>query len=70
MKTLYLERWKDYQYKNGRSREECENHVLRYNREYFPITIREQIHILHKCGFEHAEIFWCSYMQAGILGIK
>lgn len=69
-KSLYLKRWKTYQRENGRSEEECQNHIRRYNREYFPITIREQIHVLQKCGFGNVEIFWCSYMQVGILGIK
>lgn len=69
-KRLYLERWKNYQYENGKSEEECQSHVLRYNTEYFPVTIMEQIHVLQECGFKNVEIFWCSYMQVGILGIK
>ncbi len=69
-KRLYLERWKNYQYENGRSEEECQSHVLRYNTEYFPVPIMEQFHVLQKCGFKNVEIFWCSYMQVGILGIK
>lgn len=69
-KSLYLERWKHYQYMNGKSEEECEKHILRYNIKYFPVTIKEQIKILNKCGFKNAEIFWCSYMQVGILAIK
>ena len=59
-----------YQYENGKSEEECQRHVLRYNTEYFPVTIMEQIHVLQECGFKNVEIFWCSYMQVGILGIK
>ena len=69
-KRLYLERWKNYQYENGKSEEECQSHILRYNTEYFPVTIMEQIHVLQECGFKNVEIFWCSYMQVGILGIK
>lgn len=67
---LYLERWKNYQSENGKSEEECQSHIVRYNTEYFPVTIMEQIHVLQKCGFKNVEIFWCSYMQVGILGIK
>lgn len=70
MKNLYLERWKNYQYHSGKSEKESQNHILRYNTEYFPITIMEQIHVLQECGFENVEIFWCSYMQVGIVGIK
>ena len=70
MKNLYLKRWKKYQYSKGKSIEECEKHLSRYNTEYFPITIQEQIMILRNCGFMGVEIFWCSYMQVGILARK
>lgn len=70
MKNLYLKRWKKYQYGKGKSMKECEKHLSRYNTEYFPITIQEQIKILRDCGFKSAEIFWCSYMQVGILAKK
>ena len=70
MKNLYLERWKKYQHSKGKSIKECEKHLSRYNTEYFPITIQEQIKILRDCGFMSAEIFWCSYMQVGILARK
>lgn len=70
MKNLYLKRWKKYQYSKGKSIEECEKHLSRYNTEYFPITIQEQIKILRDCGFMDAEIFWCSYMQVGIFARK
>lgn len=69
-KRLYLERWKNFQRENGKSEEECESHILRYNTEYFPVTIMEQMQVLQKCGFNNIEIFWCSYMQVGILGMK
>ncbi len=69
MKNLYLKRWKKYQYSKGKSIKECEKHLSRYNTEYFPITIQEQIKILRDCGFMSVEIFWCSYMQVGILAI-
>ena len=69
MKNLYLKRWKKYQYSKGKSIKECEKHLSRYNTEYFPITIQEQIKILRDCGFMSVEIFWCSYMQGGILAI-
>ena len=53
---MYLERWKHYQYINGKSKEEYEEHISRYNKTYFPVTIKEQIKILNKCGFKNAEI--------------
>ena len=41
---------------NGKSEEECEKHILRYNKKYIPVTIKEQIKILNNCGFKNAEI--------------
>lgn len=70
MKKLYLKRWEKYQYSKGKSIKECEEHLNRYGTEYFPITIQEQIGILKECRFRNIEIFWCSYMQVGILARK
>lgn len=70
MKKLYLKRWERYQSSRGKSIKECKRHLSRYNTEYFPIKIQEQIKILRECGFISIEIFWCSYMQVGILAEK
>lgn len=70
LRDLYLERWKNYQRRSGKSEAECREHLLRYNRAYFPVTIAEQMRIFRECGFRSAEVFWCSCMQVGILGIK
>ena len=70
IKKLYLKRWEKYQCSKGKSIKECKKHLNRYNTEYFPITIQEQIKIMKNCGFINAEIFWCSYMQVGILARK
>lgn len=70
VKKLYLKRWEIYQHSKGKSIRECEKHLSRYNTEYFPITIQEQIRMLRDCGFMSTEIFWCSYMQVGILARK
>ena len=69
-KRMYLERWKQYQIANGKNREEAELHIGRYGKEYFPITIAEQIKLLKDCGFQTVEVLWVSYMQAGILARK
>lgn len=69
-KKLYLKRWEKYQYSKGKSIKECEEHWSGYGTEYFPITIQEQIRILKECGFRSIEIFWCFYMQVGILARK
>lgn len=69
-KRLYLERWKRYQIERGRSERESRNHILRYGKDYFPITIDEHKKVMKESGFEAVELLWCSYMQAGFIGIK
>ncbi len=69
-KTVYLEKWKRYQMKQGKSLEECENHIKRYGKDYFPISISENIELMQNCGFKAVEILWLSNMQVGIWGIK
>ena len=67
---LYLERWRQFQMANGKTREEADSHIERYGRDYFPVTISESIGILKDCGFRAVEILWVSYMQMGILARK
>lgn len=42
---LFLDRWRSYQLNHGRSRRECEQHIGRYKREYFPITLSEHTNV-------------------------
>lgn len=70
LQQLYLERWKTYQLRQGKDREECERHIARYGKAYFPITLSEQLAAIKNCGFQEAELLWLSGMQAGFLGIK
>lgn len=67
---LYLKRWKSYQSNQGKSNPECYNHINRYNKNYFPITLSEHLKIMKECGFKATEFLWLSYMQVGLLGIK
>ncbi|HBI61663.1 MAG TPA: hypothetical protein DDY31_10715 [Lachnospiraceae bacterium] len=67
---LYLERWRQFQIVNGKSKVEADLHIERYGRDYFPITISESIRLLKECGFCMVEILWVSYMQVGILARK
>lgn len=69
-KELYLERWRRFQQENGRSAAQCGAHMDRYGKAYFPITVTEHLELLKECGFRCAELFWASYMQIGLLGIK
>jgi len=69
-KKIALKRWGNYQIDNGKTRDEVNDHLSRYGKNYFPITIKEQFNILKNCGFRTIELFWCSYMQMGIYGVK
>lgn len=69
-KKLYLSRWKSFQIQHGKSSEEAERHIKRYGKDYFPISLLEQIKCFENCGFQAVEILWLSHMQAGFIGIK
>ena len=67
---LGIERWKRFQIEHGRTGIMAEKHAKRFNTEYFPITINEHLKLLKKIGFQTAELFWKSQMQAGFYAIK
>jgi tRNA (cmo5U34)-methyltransferase len=62
--------WKDFQISKGKSEEEVESHLNRFNVEYFPINVEEHLSLFRSCRFEVVELFWYSYMQAGFYCIK
>jgi tRNA (cmo5U34)-methyltransferase len=64
------ENWKRFQVASGKKADQAENHLRRFNSEFFPITIEEHLSLLRKCGFSAVEMLWFSYMQAGFYGIK
>ncbi|MBN2591113.1 MAG: class I SAM-dependent methyltransferase [Sedimentisphaerales bacterium] len=65
-----LERWGRFQLSNGRSHVIVEEHLKRFDKAYFPITVREHLALLKECGFRIIELFWFSQMQAGFYAIK
>jgi tRNA (cmo5U34)-methyltransferase len=67
---MSLNRWAKFQISQGRSAAIVEEHVKRFNTAYFPITVREHLDLLDKCGFRIADLFWYSHMQAGFFAIK
>lgn len=69
-KSVYLKKWKVYQMKQGKSLEECQKHINRYGRDYFPISLSENLELMRNCGFKAVEILWLSNMQVGLWGIK
>ncbi|UWG97605.1 MAG: methyltransferase [Candidatus Dehalobacter alkaniphilus] len=68
--AIGLARWKQYQITQGKSKEEAEKHIQRFDQEYFPINIKEHLLLLKEAGFSMAEVFWVSFMQAGFYAVK
>ena len=62
--------WRNFQKVHGRNEKEIEEHLKRFDTEYFPITVEEHIKLLRETGFRTVELFWYSYMQAGFYCIK
>ncbi|MGB9929210.1 MAG: class I SAM-dependent methyltransferase, partial [Methanosarcina sp.] len=62
--------WAKFQLTHGRTDTEIKEHLERFDREYFPITVEEHLELLRKTGFRVVELFWYSYMQAGFYCIK
>jgi len=69
-KNIGLERWKNFQLSQGKSEAAASNHIARYGKLFFPITIEEHLNILRNAGFRVVELLWFSNMQAGLYAIK
>lgn len=68
--NISLKRWGSYQISQGRPPEKVQDHLNRYNKNYFPITVSDHLKLLSDIGFEVVEILWLTYMQAGFYAIK
>jgi tRNA (cmo5U34)-methyltransferase len=65
-----MQRWRRFQQAQGRDDPIVEQHLARFDTEYFPITVCEHLHLLRDCGFRIAQLLWYSCMQAGVYAIK
>lgn len=70
LREFELKRWGNYQLSQGKSSQEVEAHMARCGVNYLPITVKEHINVLKKAGFVKVNVFWKSYMQMGIYGVK
>ena len=68
--AIALKRWQTFLEDHGNSPEDVKMHIERRGVEVFPITIREHIELLKKCGFRSVNVLWTSYLQAGFWAIK
>jgi tRNA (cmo5U34)-methyltransferase len=64
------EYWKKFQEEKGRNSKTVEEHISRFDVEYFPITLEGHLGLLRETGFQAVEAFWYSYMQSGYYCIK
>lgn len=67
---IFLRYWRNYQIAAGKSKEEANNHMKRFNTAYFPISIDDHINLYKEIGFNRIEILWKSYMQVAFVMIK
>jgi tRNA (cmo5U34)-methyltransferase len=65
-----LDRWWRFQQAAGRDDATIDQHLARFDTEYFPITVPEHLQLLRDCGFRTAQLLWYSHMQAGFYAIK
>lgn len=70
IKRFELHRWARYQERHGKTKEEAAAHNARCGKNYFPLTVAQHIKLFKKSGFSKVHVFWYSYMQMGIYGIK
>lgn len=68
--TLGLERWRRFQLQQGRLPSVVDDHIKRFNTEYFPITVHEHLDLLRRTGFKDAGVLWLSHVQAGFYAVK
>jgi tRNA (cmo5U34)-methyltransferase len=61
--TRSLASWGAFQRRAGRNDREVNNHLARFDKEYFPITVTEHLQCYRDAGFPVAEILWLSGMQ-------
>lgn len=62
--------WGNFQLARGRDVSMVDNHLNRFNVEYFPITVEKHLELLRGAGFRVVELLWFSYMQAGFYCLK
>lgn len=64
------ENWKNFELNSGRSAKAADEHIGRFNVDYFPIRVGDHLSLLKEVGFSTVELLWYSYLQAGFYSIK
>lgn len=62
--------WAEYQKRSGVPDEQREAFFEAYRSSCCPLTVTAHQALLHRCGFEIAEVLWLSGMQAGFYAVR
>jgi tRNA (cmo5U34)-methyltransferase len=62
--------WGNYQLTAGKDQSQVAEHLARFDKEYFSITIEKHLELYRNSGFTVVEMLWFSYMQAGFYCVK
>ncbi len=62
--------WRSHQLTSGREPETVKDHLERFDRVFFPLTVEEHLSLLRGAGFRAVELLWYSCMQAGFYCVK
>lgn len=64
------ENWRNFELAKGRDAQDVDEHINRFNVNYFPIKVEDHLSLLRRIGFSTVELLWYSYLQAGFYCIK
>ena len=67
---IMREYWKQHQIRSGKTPEQAEKHMNRFDSEYFPITTEQHLKLYADVGFRVRDVFWKSYIQVGFYCVK
>lgn len=68
--AIFLDYWKRFQIEAGKTSDQAESHIKRFDQEYFPITVADHLALLKSTGFKVVELLWYSCMQSGYVCLK
>lgn len=62
--------WERFQLSRGRDQKTVEDHLMRFDKVFFPLTVEQHLSLLRGAGFKAVELLWYSCMQAGFYCVK
>ncbi len=68
--SITKEYWRRFQMDHGKTAEQAQDHLGRFDTRFFPITVSEHLALYAAAGFAVADCFWKSYIQAGFYCVR